>query len=93
MWKVRHVREGDRTVLRLSGRLESEQLKQLEEVLASEAAIHHLILDLSDIRLVDQDVVRFLADCEAGGATLHNCPPYIREWITAEKTANESILN
>jgi anti-anti-sigma regulatory factor len=93
MWKVRRVQAGDRTVLRLSGRLESEQLKQLEEALASEAAIYHLILDLSDIRLVDQDVVRFLADCEAAGATLHNCPPYIREWITAEKTANESILN
>jgi hypothetical protein len=91
MWKIRRVGNGDRAVLRLSGQLESEQLKQLEEAFASEAAIHHLILDLGDIRLVDQEVVRFLADCEDAGATLHNCPVYIREWITAEKTANESI--
>jgi len=91
MWKVRRIENDNQVVLRLSGRLEGEQLKELKEALASEAALHHLILDLTDVRLVDQDAVRFLADCQAHGAILWSCPAYIREWIAAEKVARESI--
>ncbi len=81
MWKVRRVKAGDRIVLSLSGRLESEQLSELRDALASEAADQKLVLDLQDVRLVDQEAVTFLAECEAGGARLRNCPAYIRNWI------------
>jgi len=91
MWKVRRVEDGDRIVLSLSGRLEGEQLSELEEVLAAETAIQSLILDLQDVRLVDQDAVSFLAHCEAGGASLRNCPAYIRGWIGAVQAARESL--
>ena len=91
MWKVRRVQNGDGIILRLIGRLEGDELNELEDVLASEAAIRGLILDLADVRLVDQDAVRFLAECKARGARLQNCPAYIREWIAAE-TANGATL-
>jgi anti-anti-sigma regulatory factor len=91
MWKVRRVQNGDGIILRLMGRLEGDQLNELEDVFASEAAFRGLTLDLADVRLVDQDAVHFLADCEARGARLQNCPAYIREWIGAAKTARESI--
>jgi anti-anti-sigma regulatory factor len=84
MWKIRRVEEQGRIVLKLIGRLEGDELKELEHACASETAIQSLILDLVDVRLVDQDAVRFLADCEARGARLQNCPAYIREWIAAE---------
>jgi len=40
---------------------------------------------LKDVRLVDQDAVTFLAECEASGARLRNCPAYIRNWIGSEE--------
>ncbi len=86
MWKVKRVQAQDRIVLSLSGRLRGEQLNELQEVLASEAADQKLVLDLKDVRLVDQDVVTFLAECEASGASLRNCPAYIRNWIGTEET-------
>lgn len=89
MWKVRRVQNGDGTVFKLIGRLEGDQLNELQEVLASEVSALDLILDLTDVRLVDQDIVRFLADCEARGARLQNCPDYIREWIEAANTSSE----
>ncbi len=93
MWKVRRVEDRGRIVLKLIGRLEGNQLAELEDAFGSEAAVQNLILDLTDVRLVDQDAVRFLADCEARGAQLRNYPAYIREWIDAEKASQESTLN
>ena len=84
MWKVRRVEEGKFVVLTLSGRLQGEQLCELQKVFALEAANKKLVLDLQDVRLVDQQVVSLLADCEARGASLRNCPAYIREWIDGE---------
>jgi len=85
MCKVKRVQAQDRIVLSLSGRLQGEQLNELQEVLASEAADQKLVLDLKDVRLVDQDAVTFLAKCEASGASLRNCPAYIRNWIGTEE--------
>jgi hypothetical protein len=42
-------------------------------------------LDLEDVKLVDRGVVRFLGVCEANGAELRHCSPYIREWILKER--------
>lgn len=83
MWKVKCTEFEDRTVLSLSGRVQAEQLTDLQEVLASVDANQTLVLDLEDLRLVDQDTVTFLARCEAHGASLQNCPAYIRNWIGA----------
>jgi hypothetical protein len=44
-----------------------------------------LTFDLRDVTLVNQDAVTFLADCEAKGITLENCPLHIRNWINQEK--------
>jgi hypothetical protein len=91
MWKVRRVEDGDRVVLNLSGRLGGEQLSELRNVFALEAEQQNLVLDLKDLKLVDRDTVRFLADWETGGASLRNCPAYIREWIGANQAARKSI--
>ena len=41
MWKVKRVQTQDRIVLSLSGRLQGEQLNELQEVLASEPPIRN----------------------------------------------------
>ena len=73
----------------MSGRMDAENVSELEELLSAEASGRRIVLDLEDLTLVDQDVVSFLRRCEAGSIQLKNCPAYIREWITGEPDANE----
>jgi hypothetical protein len=63
----------------LSGRIEEEQLSQLETLLKNES--ESVVLDLEDVRLVHREAVQFLLKCEDGGIELRNCPSYVREWI------------
>jgi len=71
-----------RTILRLSGRIQSAQLEQLKMQMEG---IPEAIVDLKDVRLVDRDVVCFLGLCELNGAELQHCSAYIREWILKER--------
>jgi hypothetical protein len=91
MWKVQEMEEGELVVLLVSGRIEGEHLLELQKVFASEAEDQNFILDMREVRLVDQDTVRFLSSCEAGGTRLRNCPAYIREWIDRERETESSI--
>lgn len=93
MWQVRRLQNGEGIVLRLIGRLQGDQLNELQDVLAAEASAQGFTLDLADVKLVDQDAIRFLADCEARGTRLQNCPDYIREWIAATNTNKEATLD
>lgn len=70
-----------RIVLKLSGRIEAEDVKELREVLGLETTGRQLVLDLRDVTLINQDAVKFLATCEADSIKLENCPAYIRKWI------------
>ena len=69
----------------LSGRIEAEYLSELRRLVEGEERRRRLTLDLGEVKLVDRDAVTFLAQCEAAGATLENCPVYVREWITRER--------
>ena len=84
MLKIQRSDNG-RVVFTLSGRIEAENVKELRELLALEAAGQQLVLDLRDVTLVNQDAIKFLASCEADSIKLENCPPYIREWIERVK--------
>jgi len=68
-------------VFALSGRIEVEDLAELERLFLLENTNRHLVLDLEDVTLVARDAVEFLARCEAENIILKNCPAYIREWI------------
>lgn len=85
MWKILKRTDGDRVVLNISGRLAAEELVALQQAMSSETTRQKVELDLGDLKLVDQQVVKFLACCEASGTRLRNCPPYIREWIARER--------
>lgn len=69
----------------LSGRLESERIGELKELFALEPKGTPLALDLKELMLVDREAVIFLAECEAKGIELENCPAYIREWVIRER--------
>jgi len=73
-----------RVVFSLSGRIEIEDIAELQRLLSLEAAGQGIELDLQNITLVDRDAVKFLARWEAESIKLENCPAYIREWIDTE---------
>jgi anti-anti-sigma regulatory factor len=71
------------TKLRLSGRIQSDQIASISSELEDSCATK--ILDLSEVTLVDLTGVRFLMRCEDEGVALVQCPPYIREWMLRER--------
>jgi len=84
MFRIQKSTNENLVVFTLSGRIKAARLAELQKLLASEADHHSITLDLKEVKLVDRDVVGFLASCEAKGVELTNCPAYIREWIEKE---------
>ena len=72
-------------VFTLSGRMQTEDIEQLRQLLVGEAAGQRLMINLRDVTLINQDVVAFLGECEANGIELGCCPLYMRSWIDQEK--------
>jgi ABC-type transporter Mla MlaB component len=85
MWKVQRTDDGGLLVLLVSGRIEREHLTKLREVFTAETGNRNVILDMKEVKLVDQEAITFLAHCEESGAELRNCPAYIREWMERRK--------
>jgi hypothetical protein len=87
MFKIQKSVDRGFVVLSLSGRLDGAQLPELQRIFTLEADGQRVVLNLEAVRLVDQEVVSFLAQCESSGIRLDKCPPYIREWITRRNEA------
>ena len=84
MLKIQRSANGA-VIFTLSGRIEEEDVKELQQLFALERGGPQLVLNLKDVTLVNQGAVNFLAGCEADNIKLENCPGYIREWIRRVK--------
>ena len=73
----------DRVIFVVIGRIESHDLPELKRLIESYNA--RATLDLKGVKLVDRDVVTFLADFVTDNGRITNCPNYIREWIRRER--------
>jgi hypothetical protein len=71
-------------VLAITGRIREEHVETLRGLLEQEAVPP--VLDLQNVMLIDREAVKFLALIEARGCALRNCPLYVREWVTRERT-------
>jgi anti-anti-sigma regulatory factor len=86
---LRIQRSGNEEVIfTLSGRMDEEDIAELETLIRSEANGRGMVLDLKDLTLVGRDGVNFLERWEADGITLRNCAGYVREWITRQRSGN-----
>jgi len=83
MLKLERLSDGERTTVRLNGRVWSEHLGEIANQMGSCGPI--LTLDLEEVTVVGVEVVRFLGSCEKKGTELLHCPPYIQEWISREQ--------
>ena len=81
MLRITRATNGE-VVIKLSGRMDTENVGELETLVREEAQGRRIVLDLRDLTLADQEAVSFLKRCEEDNITLKNCPAYIREWIT-----------
>lgn len=77
-------------VFTLSGRMQMEDIEQLQQLLGVETPGQPVTFDLRDVTLVNQDAVTFLVGCEANGVKLQNCPLHIRNWINQERRREKS---
>ena len=84
MLRIQREANGE-VVLRISGRLDGENLAELKKLIGSEDAGRRIILDLRELTLVDHEAVGYLSECDSDGLTLRNCPPYICEWIARQR--------
>jgi hypothetical protein len=71
-------------VLRVSGRIDGEHVDTLRELVGREQG--GVAIDLKEVILVDREAVRLLVLSEANGIELRNCPAYLREWVSRERT-------
>jgi hypothetical protein len=84
MLKIQRTSNGQ-VVFALSGRMDEEHLAEVKTLIRSETGGRRIALDLKDLTLAGQETINFLERREAGGITLMNCAPYVREWITRQR--------
>jgi ABC-type transporter Mla MlaB component len=82
-FKIETIRSRNRTILKISGRLQRENLAELNKQMGTDPA--RTALDVSEVTLVDLEVVRFLNACQDQGVECANPSPYIREWMNRER--------
>ncbi len=86
--RIDRVVEGNLIVLSISGTITGQHVGTLRGVLQQESAA--VAIDLKNVSLVDGDGVQLLALSEDSGMELRNCPAYVREWLTRERTESEA---
>src|SRR5208282_5736844 len=83
-----HRSENGEVVFTISGRIDAEHIAELEILIGAEEKGRRIVLDLKDMTLTGQDGIDFLTRCEASDIALMNCAPYIREWITRQRSGS-----
>ena len=88
---LRIERKGNgQVVFKVSGQLNAENLAEMGKLLEAEKKGSRIALDLTDLRSVDGEAVRFLEKCETDTIKLKNCGLYIREWIRRQRLERQS---
>ena len=81
--RIESLLRNEQSVFMLIGRITAAEVPQLQASIAT--ARKPVALDLKEVRLVDVDAVRFLAEAEENGIELRHLPPYVRAWILMEQ--------
>jgi anti-anti-sigma regulatory factor len=77
-------------VFRVSGRLTTENVAEMEAAIGAESEGKRIVLDCTDLRSVDGHAVKSLAKWQADSIKLKNCGLYIRELIRRERRGRKS---
>ena len=77
-------------VFKVSGQLNSQNVAEIGTLIEAEKKGSRIVLDLTDLRSVDGEAVKFLEKWEADSIKLKNCGLYIREWIRRQRVERQS---
>ena len=77
-------------VFKISGQLNAQNVAEMERLIEAEEKGSRMVLDLTDLRSVDAETVKFLEKWEVNSIKLKNCCLYIREWIRRERVERKS---
>jgi hypothetical protein len=77
-------------VFKVSGQLNGLNVAEIGTLIVAEKKGSRIVLDLTDLRSVDGEAVKFLEKWEADSIKLKNCGLYIREWIRRERLERKS---
>jgi anti-anti-sigma regulatory factor len=89
MLRITRKAKGE-VVFKVSGQLTAENVTEMEALIAAETKGRRIVLDCTDLRLVDGQAVKFLEKWQADSIKLKNCGLYIREWIRRERQERKS---
>ena len=80
----------DSVILAIAGNVSLEALPEIALLIDHGRRDHEkVILDLSEVTLLDPAAAQFFAEQFRGGVRLANCPVYIRRWIMRENDESE----
>jgi anti-anti-sigma regulatory factor len=79
-----------RVVFKISGQLNAQNVAEMGRLIEAEEKGTRIVLDLTDLRSVDAEAVKFLEKWEVNSIKLKNCGLYIREWIRRERLERKS---
>jgi hypothetical protein len=80
---VRLVERDHHHLVLLQIRGQQAHVSMIKEFIAQET--DPVILDLEKVTLVDREMVRFFAACDARSIEFRNCPDFICEWMSKIK--------
>jgi ABC-type transporter Mla MlaB component len=77
--------QSDSLTLAIAGNVSHEALPEIASLIDHGRRDHDkVILDLSEVTLLDPAAAQFFAEQFRGGVRLVNCPVYIRRWIVRD---------
>src|ERR1700733_1641580 len=82
--KIERLVSGQNSVvIRVCGRIPLEHGSTGKELIRQEQGV--VVLDLTEVTLVDRDAVNLIAMCALKNVELRNCPAFLREWVAKER--------
>ena len=77
--------------LLLNGRFSEDAIPELAQSLSDARQEHDcVVIDLSEVTLVDRHAVRYFSEQASEEVKLVNCPIYLRRWIAQVSDETES---
>ncbi len=82
--------QSDSLTLAIAGKVSQEALPEIALLIDHGRRDHEkVLLDLSEVTLLDPAAAQFFADLFQGGVRLVNCPGYLRRWIVRDNDESE----
>jgi hypothetical protein len=72
----------DSITLGVAGHVNLDALPEIERLIESRK---HVVLDLSEVTLLDHAAATFFGEKLSNGVEVVNCPPYITDWIPGNR--------